>query len=70
MAVCCQNLPLGALSNRSAPSLLVGELFKKFGLFLNTGVFMVFIPFKKFATFGYVVGVSYPLKFKLNFREF
>jgi hypothetical protein len=38
MAVCCQNLPLGALSSRSASSVLVGELFKKFGLFLNTGV--------------------------------
>ena len=37
MAVCCQNLPLGALSNRIAPSVLVGELFKKFGLFMNTG---------------------------------
>ena len=36
IAVCCQNLPLGALSSRSAPSLLFGELFKKFGLFLNT----------------------------------
>jgi hypothetical protein len=34
MAVCCQNLPPGALSSRSAPSVLVGELFKKFGLFL------------------------------------
>jgi hypothetical protein len=33
MVVCCQNLPLGALSSRSAPSVLVGELFKKFGLF-------------------------------------
>jgi hypothetical protein len=33
MAVCCQNLPLGALSSRNAPSLLVGELFKKFRLF-------------------------------------
>jgi hypothetical protein len=32
MAV-CQNLPLDALSSRSAPSMLVGELFKKFGLF-------------------------------------
>jgi len=31
MAICCQNLSLGALSSRSAPSLLVGELFKKFG---------------------------------------
>jgi hypothetical protein len=39
IAVCCQNLPLGALSSRSAPSLLVGEQFKKFGLFLNTGVY-------------------------------
>jgi len=36
MAVCCQNLPLGALSSRSAPSLLICGLFKKFGLFLNT----------------------------------
>jgi hypothetical protein len=36
MAVCCQNLLLGALSSRSAPSVLVGALFKKFGLFLNT----------------------------------
>ena len=35
MAVSCQNLPLGALSSRSAPSVLVGALFKKFGLFLN-----------------------------------
>jgi hypothetical protein len=33
MAVCCQNLPLDALSSRSAPSVLVGALFKKFGLF-------------------------------------
>jgi hypothetical protein len=29
MAVCCQNLPSGALSSRSAPSVLVGALFKK-----------------------------------------
>jgi hypothetical protein len=36
MAVCCQNLPLGALSSRRAPSVLVGAVFKKFGLFLNT----------------------------------
>jgi hypothetical protein len=34
MAACCQNLALGALSSRSALSLLVGALFKKFGLFL------------------------------------
>ena len=33
MAVCCQNLPLGALSSRRASSSLVGELFKKFRLF-------------------------------------
>jgi len=36
MAVCCLNLTIGALSSRSALSLLVGALFKKFGLFLNT----------------------------------
>ena len=36
MAVSCQNLTLGALSSRSALSVLVGALFKKFGLFLNT----------------------------------
>jgi hypothetical protein len=36
MAVGCQNLTLGALSSRSALSVLVGALFKKFGLFLNT----------------------------------
>jgi hypothetical protein len=38
MAVCCQILPLGALSSRRTPSLMVGALFKKFGLFLNRGV--------------------------------
>jgi hypothetical protein len=36
MAVCCQNLTLGAYSSLSALSLLVGALFKKFFLFLNT----------------------------------
>ena len=36
MAVCCQNLPLGALSSRSALPVPVGALFKKFGLYLNT----------------------------------
>jgi hypothetical protein len=36
MAVCCQNLPLDALSSCSTPSVLVGALFKKFSLFLNT----------------------------------
>jgi len=36
MAVCYQNLTLGPLGSHSALSLLVGALFKKFGLFLNT----------------------------------
>jgi len=36
MTVCCQNLTLGALSSRRALSVLVGALFKKFRLFLNT----------------------------------
>jgi len=36
MAVCCQNQTLGALSSRSALSVLVRALFKTFGLFLNT----------------------------------
>jgi hypothetical protein len=36
MAVCCQKLTLGAFSSRNALSMLVGALFKKFGLFLNT----------------------------------
>jgi uncharacterized integral membrane protein len=39
MAVCCQNLTLGALSSRSALSVLVGALFKKFSLFLIRGVY-------------------------------
>jgi len=34
--VCCQNLTLGSLNSRSALSVLVGALFKKFGLFSNT----------------------------------
>jgi hypothetical protein len=33
MAVCCQNLPLGVLSSRSVPSVLVGALFKKLSFF-------------------------------------
>jgi len=37
-AVCFQNLALGALSRRSALSMLVGAQFKKFSLFLNTPV--------------------------------
>jgi hypothetical protein len=36
MAVCCQNLTLGALSSCSALSMVVGALFKKFCLFFNT----------------------------------
>jgi hypothetical protein len=36
MAVCCQILALHALSSRGAFSVLAGELFKKFRLFLNT----------------------------------
>jgi hypothetical protein len=35
MAVYCQNLTLGVLSSRSAFSMLVDALFKKFGLFLK-----------------------------------
>jgi len=42
MTVCCQNLTLGALGSRSALSMLVGALFKKFGFFLNTPL-IVFI---------------------------
>jgi hypothetical protein len=37
MAVYCQNLPLGALSSRGAPSVLVGELFKNCVFFLTLG---------------------------------
>jgi hypothetical protein len=36
MTVCCRDLKLGALSSHSALFVLVGILFKKFGLFLNT----------------------------------
>jgi len=36
MAVCCQNLKLGALSSRSALSVPVGALIKRFSFFLNT----------------------------------
>ena len=49
MAVCCQNLMLGALSSCSALSVLVGVLFKKFGLFLNMSrtliIIIIFISF-------------------------
>jgi hypothetical protein len=35
MEIYCQNLPLGALSSRSAPYVLVGKLFKNFGPFVT-----------------------------------
>jgi len=35
MAVCFQNLNIGALSSHNVCSVLVGALFKKFSLFLN-----------------------------------
>jgi hypothetical protein len=43
MAVCYKNLTLGALSSRSALSVLVGALFKKFGLFLNTPLIQILL---------------------------
>jgi hypothetical protein len=63
MAVCCQNLPLGALSSRSAPSVLVGALFKKFDLFLNTGVLRTLVIKSKrviteFASFFIVIAAD------------
>jgi len=47
MAVCCENLTLGVLSSRSTLYVLVGTLFKKFGLFLNTPRIMNFIKILK-----------------------
>jgi hypothetical protein len=41
MAVCYQNLTLGALSSRIAFSLLVGALFKKFGLFFEQALYVL-----------------------------
>jgi hypothetical protein len=41
---CCQNLTLGALSSRSALFVLVGELFKKFGLVFNTPCISLLLP--------------------------
>jgi hypothetical protein len=38
MAICCQNLPLCALSSRSGPPLLVGALFKKLSFFEHTEI--------------------------------
>jgi hypothetical protein len=43
MAVCCQNLPLGVVSSRSAPSVLVGEIFKKFGLFFEHRYIYIYV---------------------------
>jgi hypothetical protein len=43
MAVCCQNLTLGALSSRSPLSMPVGVFFKKFGLFLNPPYIYIYI---------------------------
>jgi len=41
MAVCCQNVTLGVLSSRSVLSVLVGTLSKKFGLSLNTPLYII-----------------------------
>jgi hypothetical protein len=41
IAVCCQNLTLGALSSRSALSMLVGALFKKFCLFFEHALYII-----------------------------
>jgi hypothetical protein len=49
MAVCCQNLALGALSSRSVLSLLVGALFKKLGLFF------IFLYFTKCSYYKHVL---------------
>jgi hypothetical protein len=51
MAVCCQNMMLGALSNRSTLSMLVGVLFKQFGLCLNTPHIIDFWCSVKFSSF-------------------
>jgi hypothetical protein len=45
IAVCCQNLTLGALSSRSALSVLFGALFKKFGLFFEHALYVKKIQF-------------------------
>ena len=58
MSIFCKNLPLVALSSRSAPSMLVGALFKKFGLFLNTGVYRLYrvhMPKLKPVTVGEII---------------
>jgi len=43
MAACCQNLTLCALGSCSALSVLVGALFKKFGLFFLTRLGLFFV---------------------------
>jgi hypothetical protein len=42
MAVCNQNLTLGALCSYSMLSVLVGSLFKKVGIFLTTLILLWF----------------------------
>ena len=43
MAVRCQNLTLGALSSRSALSVLVGALFKKLSLFEHVSYVCIYV---------------------------
>jgi len=62
MAVSCQNLPLDALSSRSAHSVLVSELFKKFGLFLNTGVY--------YREISRIKVVKFPAFMKIVYRHY
>jgi len=64
MAVCCQNLTLGALRNRSALSVLVCALFKEFGLFLNTP--LILLQQLKYRLFDMVF---YPTSLKKSFKE-
>jgi hypothetical protein len=56
MAVCCQNLKLSALSSRNALSVLVGALFKKFGLCLKTEVILPYVC--KSTVFGRFPGIA------------
>ena len=50
-------LPLGALSDRSAPSVLVGALFKKFGFFLNIPrIYIVIFHFNYYTIFACTFG--------------
>ena len=52
MEVYCQTLTLGVLSSRSVLSVLVGALFKNFGLFLNTPPIHYEILFVKYCVVG------------------